>query len=1136
MRIQSPARFIILALIILVAAAVANIMLIGASGAWANNAPLTNHIIYADQSANGANNGSSWADAFTDLQDGLAAASAGDEIWVAAGLYKPTSDPTHLTATFQLKNGVALYGGFAGVETEREERDWQANLTVLSGDIDNNDLTDLAGVVTATANITGANSYHVVTSSGNDSSAILDGFIVTAGKATVAGPHNMGGGFLNLSSSPTLANLIFSGNIATNGGAMHSSNNSSPTLTNVVFSGNSAAVGGGMYNVNNSNPMLLNAIFRNNSATGNGGGMHNVNGSSPTLTNVVFSGNSAPQGGGLDNILNSSPNLTNVSVSGNNGGGLRSHNNSHPTVQNSIFWNNAGGSIGNSTGSVPIIRYSLVQGCNPGGIWNPLCGTNGGNNLADGDPLFVSGPDPVHAPTSAGNLRLQAGSPAIDAGNNAAVSGVPTDLDGNPRIIGPAVDLGPYEGNAYLLAITIIGQGTVTAAPSGGAYPLGTLVTVTAAAHPGWSFAGWSGDLTGMDNPQSLTVDGNKAITATFANNPPVAHAGPDQTVLIGWEVVLDGRGSYDDDPNQALSYDWVQTGGPAVSLSGSSVVTPTFMAPTSPAVLTFTLTVTDNFGLASAPDNVVITVIEEEPITGLTAVNSSPTTLGQTTFFTATITEGSNVSYVWDFGDSHSTTGAMASHIYAAAGLYTATVTASNLQGSVQSTTVVTVTNIAPIANAGPDETTEVNQLVTLDGSGSIDPDGHWPLSYGWTQTGGPAVTLSSGTAVSPTFMTPASRTVLTFTLTVTDSYGLASAPDTVVTTIQQPAISISKQANVTTANVGQTITYTYAITNSGDTTLSQIYPVDDRLGPLFAAPISLEAGDTANQTLTYTVVESDLPGPLVNTVTVTGTSPLNSIVGDSDFAAVILSSQPAIYVLKEANGTSAGMNQVITYSYTIMNVGDVTLSNITAVDDQLGPVPLPTTTLPSLGVTSGVLTYIVTESDLPGPLVNSVVVTGTPAVGSPVTSMDTLSLALTIQPELDPHLTAYPQVARPGEVIVYTLTLTNGGDVTLTDLTAVASIPGSFVLPTSLAPGASASASYSYTVLVADLSGPMTNTVTITAVPPVGAALQVTAEVVVVIEPFYLHLPVVLQQHSATAGAAGLEQAGQARFVNRR
>jgi len=181
--------------------------------------------IYVDRDAVGpTHNGLSWATAYTDVQRALTTAISGTEIWVAEGVYYPGA---YVTSTFVLTDGVALYGGFTATETQRTQRDWAAHVTILSGDIDRNDLTNANGIVTDTVNITGTNAYHVVTGSGVTLTAILDGFTITAGKTVFCG-----GGMYNTSgSNPALTNVTFSGNWANNcGGGMYNEY-SNPVLT-----------------------------------------------------------------------------------------------------------------------------------------------------------------------------------------------------------------------------------------------------------------------------------------------------------------------------------------------------------------------------------------------------------------------------------------------------------------------------------------------------------------------------------------------------------------------------------------------------------------------------------------------------------------------------------------------------------------------------------------------------------------------------------------------------------------------------------------------------------------------------------------------------------------------------------------
>ena len=150
-------------------------------------------VVFVDASATGGNNGSSWTDAFTELQAALDVAVEGDEVWVAAGRYTPDYDVgtgVHTgsrDAAFLATAGVGIYGGFAGGEVYKHHRDLAANATILSGDLAGNDGPGFAN--------NGENSYHVVaaTSGGAGTSAVLDGFTIASGNADGTFPANTGG-------------------------------------------------------------------------------------------------------------------------------------------------------------------------------------------------------------------------------------------------------------------------------------------------------------------------------------------------------------------------------------------------------------------------------------------------------------------------------------------------------------------------------------------------------------------------------------------------------------------------------------------------------------------------------------------------------------------------------------------------------------------------------------------------------------------------------------------------------------------------------------------------------------------------------------------------------------------------------
>ena len=335
-------------------------------------------IIRVDVSAPGpAHDGSSWATAHTNLQAALDIAVAGDEIWVADGVYTPTNT-VYLTATFALKPGVALYGGFGGYgisETLRTQRDWTIYKSILSGDLDGNDLNaDGNFIAEVYSDTVGNNAYHVVSGSGVTETAVLDGFTITAGNANQAG-----GGMYNNQSSPTLANVIFSGNQAAGGGGLFN-NYGNPTLTNVTFRGNRAVFyGGGMYNGSGGAPVLTNVVFSDNLASqGDGGGLSNYY-SNPALTSVIFSGNQSIYGAGIGNE-HGSPTLISVTFSGNqatyDGGGMFNIGEGIPLLTNVTFIGNQaaqGGGMNNQLSSNPILTNVLFSGNQAdfgGGIFN----------------------------------------------------------------------------------------------------------------------------------------------------------------------------------------------------------------------------------------------------------------------------------------------------------------------------------------------------------------------------------------------------------------------------------------------------------------------------------------------------------------------------------------------------------------------------------------------------------------------------------------------------------------------------------------------------------------------------------------------------------------------------------------------
>ena len=332
--------------------------------------------IYVNSASEGPYDGKTWDTAFSDLQDALSVAQPNTEIWVAAGIYRPDRGTGARTASFHLKSGVRLLGGFTGTETSSYQRDPNKNETILSGDLKGDDGPDFAK--------NDENSYHVVTSFRTDPNAVFDGFVITSGNANgpkdPKGPrskHRCGGALYNDGGNPSLTNCALRHNSAMEcGGGIYNGHGSKPKLTNCTFAGNSSPAGGGMVHVSGPGPTLIDCKFIDNrahlrNAGGSGGciGGGVCNGGNMTLTNCTFAGNTADLGGGMYSRDGHSPKLTNCKFIGNSalmGGGMYTYNKNRPILANCAFVGNTavhlGGGMHNQNGSRPILANCVLSG------------------------------------------------------------------------------------------------------------------------------------------------------------------------------------------------------------------------------------------------------------------------------------------------------------------------------------------------------------------------------------------------------------------------------------------------------------------------------------------------------------------------------------------------------------------------------------------------------------------------------------------------------------------------------------------------------------------------------------------------------------------------------------------------------
>jgi len=412
--------------------------------------------MYVDVNATGANDGSSWTDAFTDFQTALAyGLNYTSEIWIAAGTYTPHAN--NKTVSFNLnKENLTIYGGFDGTEVNLSDRDLTANHnTILSGDLNGNDTG-----VSFTAGSRADNSYHVVKI--NKNYITLDGLQINDGHAVEVNTTDSNGGGVLIQQNRTAVafrNCEFNNNVANSGGAAIRAKfdavNTSITIENCIINNNLSTFGAGIlvYTKNNGNISIniniTNTLFSNNE----------------TKDRASYSGFSGSaiwfRSSNIGNTINAT--ISNCTFVNNNDIGTRSGSERGPvalSVDNNDNYLNA--IINNSIIYGNTVASGVAKSINFGTTYSPASiqinnsiGEDNFSNISSGNLTAISNANPLFTNTTTNDFTLQSSSPAIDAGdNNLIPAGIVADLLQNDRIFNTTVDMGCYEyGSSPVAAV-----------------------------------------------------------------------------------------------------------------------------------------------------------------------------------------------------------------------------------------------------------------------------------------------------------------------------------------------------------------------------------------------------------------------------------------------------------------------------------------------------------------------------------------------------------------------------------------------------------------------------------------------------------------------------------------------------------